>query len=137
MYNSLKMISTVDYTLKKRATLRDLRAGRMSRWEACDAHPEMRRIARLSGEATAASCPICGKLEIRHLHFVYGDELGPSSGRVYPSRDVRDGLYGEYSSFICYVVEVCTACCWNHLVRSLHFESNGGNGQAKKEARQG
>ncbi len=129
------MINTVDYTLKRRSTLADLRAGRISRWEACDAHPEMRRIARLSGETTASACPICGKLEIRHLHFVFGDELEPLSGRAYPSQDVRDCLGGEYSSFICYVVEVCTSCCWNHLVRSLHFRSNG-NGHSEKEARQ-
>ncbi len=130
------MFSTVDYTLKRRSTLSDLRAGRISRWDACDAHPEMRRIARLSGEATAHACPICGKLEIRHLHFVYGDELGPLSGRVYPREAIWDRLGEEYSSFICYVVEVCMSCCWNHLVRSLHFERKG-NGRPKKEARRG
>ncbi len=40
----------VDYTLAKRAKLTELRGGRLSRDDVCDAHPELLRAARNVGE---------------------------------------------------------------------------------------
>jgi hypothetical protein len=127
-----KMISCVDYTLKRRSVLRDLRAGRISSYDACDAHPEITRIARLSGVETTRSCPICGKSWLKHLHFVYGDELGELSGRLLPVDTIWNKLPEEYASFVCYVVEVCVDCSWNHMVRSYHFQNAAPD---EKEAR--
>nr|WP_303646165.1 DUF5318 family protein [Candidatus Solincola tengchongensis] len=118
--------TTVDYTLRKRSVLRDYRAGRLSVYDVCDAHPEIRRIARNVGEDTRFTCPICRREKLRLLNFVYGDELNYDNGRVFPTRTIFNGLREKYRSFTCYVVEVCVGCCWNHLVRSIHFENPGG-----------
>jgi len=117
----------VDYTLRKRSVLRDYRCGRLSAYDVCDAHPEMRRIAVNVGEDTTSMCPVCKREHLRLLNFVFGSELDRDNGRVFPSSAIFDGLREEYREFTCYVVEVCTGCNWNHLVRSIRFENTGGN----------
>jgi hypothetical protein len=119
--------TSVDYTLHKRSVLRDFRVGRLSQYDVCDAHPEMRRIARNVGEDTRSICPVCRREKLRLLNFVYGDELDRDNGRVFPTRTVFNGLRERYRSFTCYVVEVCIGCNWNHLVRSIRFENTGGS----------
>jgi hypothetical protein len=119
--------SSIDYTLKKKSLLREYFCGRRSQWEICDAHPEITRIARNVGEPSGVKCPVCRREYLKTLNFVYGDELGDDNGRVFPTRAVFNGLREKYASFTCYVVEVCTGCNWNHLVRSLHFETLGGD----------
>ncbi|MDY6794871.1 MAG: DUF5318 family protein [Actinomycetota bacterium] len=118
--------TTVDYTLRKRSTLRDYHIGRLSYWEVCDAHPEINRIARNVGEITAVVCPVCHKEHLRLLNFVYGKELDRDNGRVFSTAAIFNGLRERYSCFTCYVVEVCTGCNWNHLVRSIRFDRTGG-----------
>lgn len=118
--------TTVDYTLRKRSLLRDFRTGRVSVYDVCDAHPEIRRIARNVGEDTRAVCPVCRRENLRLLNFVYGDELDYDNGRVFPTSTIFNGLRDKYRSFTCYVVEVCVGCSWNHLVRSIRFENRGG-----------
>ena len=119
--------TSVDYTLRKRSVLQDFRTGRISRWEVCDAHPEISRIARNVGEETRIICPVYRREKLRLLNFVYGKELNYENGRVFPTRTIFNGLRERYPDFTCYVVEVCTNCNWNHLVRSIRFENNGGN----------
>ena len=119
--------TSVDYTLRKRSILRDYRAGRLSVYDICDAHPEICRIARNVGEHTRVPCPVCHRHDLRLLNFVYGDELNYDNGRVFPTRTIFNGLREKYRTFTCYVVEVCTGCSWNHLVRSIRFENSGGN----------
>lgn len=119
--------TSVDYTLRKRSTLRDFRKGRLSRYEVCDAHPEMRRIATNVGEHTSSVCPVCKREKLRLLNFVYGDELDRDNGRVFPTRTIFNGLRNKYRVFTCYVVEVCVSCDWNHLVRSIRFENTEGD----------
>ncbi len=118
--------TTVDYTLRKRSVLRDFRCGRLSVYDVCDAHPEIRRIATNVGESTSCLCPVCRKENLRLLNFVYGNELDGDNGRVYPTQVVFDGLRKRYRDFTCYVVEVCIGCNWNHLVRSISFKEAGG-----------
>ena len=106
----------VDYTLAKRATLTDLRGGRVSRDEVCDAHPELLRAARNVGEAVRTPCPVCSAPSLVHLTYVFGDALRQDSGRVWP-RERLLALHRSLDEFACYVVEVCTGCNWNHLVQ--------------------
>ncbi len=119
----MTVVSSVDYTLKKEAVLRDYRKGVVSRWDICDAHPEIGRIARNVGELTNTLCPVCSREKLRLLNFVYGDCLDSHNGRVLPFREVlnrSDHRFGEVS---CHVVEVCIACQWNHLLRSIYISS--------------
>jgi len=119
--------TSVDYTLRKRSVLRDYRSGRLSVYDVCDAHPEIKRIAVNVGENTRSICPICKRERLRLLNFVYGRELDRDNGRVFPTSTIFNGLRNKYRDFTCYVVEVCTGCNWNHLIRSIHFENTGGN----------
>ena len=47
------LLATVDYTLAKRALLRQMRTGLLSRADICDAHPELIRAAKNVGENSA------------------------------------------------------------------------------------
>jgi Family of unknown function (DUF5318) len=106
----------VDYTLAKRATLSELRGGRLSRHDVCDAHPELLRAARNLGEWSPSPCPVCEEASLVHVTYVFGDALHQRSGRVWP-RDGLADLHRSVDEVACYVVEVCTACYWNHLAQ--------------------
>lgn len=109
---------TVDYRLTRRALIRRLRGGLVSRWDVCDAHPELMRAARHIGEETAEQCPICARRGLRLVLYTYGRELKRDNGRVRRRGEI--GELGEHvGEFVCYVVEVCTGCSWNHLLRSF------------------
>jgi hypothetical protein len=112
-------VATVDYRLARRALLRELRRGYRSRWDVCDAHPELMRAARYVGEELDEHCPICGRGGLRVVFYAYGRELkGRESGRVRRRQDLHE-LGQRVGEFSCYVVEVCTGCSWNHLLRSF------------------
>jgi hypothetical protein len=85
--------------------------------DVCDAHPYLLRAAKYHGEATDVSCPICGKGNVTHVTYVYGDELGQYAGRVKRTPEL-DEMATEYGEFRAYVVEVCQSCGWNHLATS-------------------
>jgi hypothetical protein len=103
----------VDYTLAKRALLREFRSGLLSRLDICDAHPELMRAARYLGSKATKPCPVCQKDELRLLAYVYGDGMDRDNGRAY---DLQEGLtIAAGRRGTCYVVEVCTDCSWNHL----------------------
>ena len=107
-------LNVIDYTLAKRAILRDTQAGLQSVNDLCDAHPELMRAAKYVGEPTRVDCPLCGKDKLVLLAYVYGSALGRNSGRVWP---IQTGLRltAAHPGSACYVVEVCRSCAWNHL----------------------
>ncbi|WP_433242905.1 DUF5318 family protein [Actinomadura nitritigenes] len=107
----------VDYGLAKRAVLADLRTGALARDDACDAHPYLLRAARYHGEPTQTPCPVCGRVHLTHVTYVYGDELGRYAGRVKATAELAE-MDREYGEFRVYVVEVCQSCAWNHLTVS-------------------
>jgi uncharacterized protein DUF5318 len=112
------MRSQIDYRLARRAVLRDWRRGRLSRLEVCDAHPDLVRAARNVGEESLSDCPICEKAKLRLVSYVYGDSLKAANGRCISSTGELERLGAACDEFACYVVEVCTECFWNHLIRS-------------------
>jgi len=111
-------MATIDYRMKKRALLRQLRRGLVSRIDVCDAHPELIRAARHIGERSREQCPVCGGEEMRLVLYTYGKELKRSNGWPRRSDELRE-LRGRLDQFSCYVVEVCLDCSWNHLIRSF------------------
>ncbi|MCU1677595.1 MAG: hypothetical protein JWM93_2353 [Frankiales bacterium] len=110
--------SVIDYALARRATLADLFSGRASTLDVCDAHPYLLRAAKHHGEATEEECPVCRKERLTHVTYVYGEELGESSGRTLPSKSLAR-FAGDYAEVAVYVVEVCRGCGWNHLTTSF------------------
>jgi hypothetical protein len=108
----------VDYSLQKRALLRELYAGRVGTYEACDASPYLLSAARFHGEATEQLCPVCRRENLTHVHYVYGDELKRSAGQA-RSRVDLPALARSVREVQVYVVEVCRGCGWNHLVEQF------------------
>jgi hypothetical protein len=110
-----------DYALARRATLRDLRRGVLTRLEVCDAHPELLRAAGNIGVVLDDECPVCSARALRLVTYVYGDKLKDANGRCVADDAELARLTARHDEFACYDVEVCTECGWNHLRRqSLH-----------------
>lgn len=113
----------VDYRLARASRLTALRSGRISRMEACDAQPELLRNATAASRRTRRPCPVCE--EKRHLvevTYVFGPRL-PKSGRCVTRAGELAALAARAGRHEAYVVEVCTTCGWNHLVRSYPLAS--------------
>src|SRR6266571_1352668 len=111
-------LGVVDYTLAKRALLRNFRQGLLSRLEICDAHPELLRAAKYLGETASQPCPVCRRYELRLLAYVFADGLRRDNGRAF---EVAEGLQiaAKQRGGACYVVEVCTECNWNHVAEAF------------------
>jgi len=104
----------VDYSLQKRALLRELHTGKIMTHEVCDASPYLKSAARYHGEPTEDRCPVCRKDNLTLVHYIYGDELKNSAGqaRKLAELPVLAMTLGEFQVF---VVEICLSCSWNHL----------------------
>ena len=108
----------VDYSLRRRALLRDVASGRVGAYEVCDASPYLLSAARFHGEATQERCPVCRREHLTHVHYIYGDELKQSAGQA-RSRAELAALARTARQVQVYVVEVCRGCGWNHLVEQF------------------
>jgi uncharacterized protein DUF5318 len=104
----------IDYTLAKRARLRDWEQGRVSRYDICDAHRDLLRAALYHGEDTGQGCPVCDDGELVFVRYCFGEDLKHRNGRCFPLEEIHD-LGRDLDEFTCYVVEVCPSCAWNHL----------------------
>ena len=60
---------------------------------------------------------VCGRTNVTHVTYVYGDELGQYAGRVKRGPELTE-MAAEYGEFRAYVVEVCQSCSWHHLATS-------------------
>jgi Family of unknown function (DUF5318) len=107
----------VDYRLERQRVLFAFRAGQMTLAEVCDAQAELLRNAEHCGIASPEPCPICEASAVTQVTYVFGARL-PSGGRCMTSAAEMQRLARRAASYTAYVVEVCVACRWNHLVRS-------------------
>ena len=114
----------VDYSLQRRALLREVYAGRVGSYEVCDASPYLKSAARFHGEATEVHCPVCRRDNLTLVHYVYGDELKTSAGQA-RTRAELPVMAMTLREFQVYVVEVCRACGWNHLVEQYLLGRDG------------
>ncbi|HEV8570022.1 MAG TPA: DUF5318 domain-containing protein [Actinoplanes sp.] len=104
----------VDYSLQKRALLRDVHNGKVGTLEVCDASPYLKSAARFHGEPTDQRCPICRRDNLTLVHYIYGDELKQSAGQARKLAELPV-LAMTLREFQVFVVEVCRSCAWNHL----------------------
>ncbi|MDA8279162.1 MAG: DUF5318 family protein [Actinomycetota bacterium] len=106
----------VEYRLARNAVVRSFQRGRLGRPDVCDAHPELLRAARHIGVPVDEACPICESAALVHVTYVFGPRL-PAQGRCPATPTELDRLLRRADPVVCYVVEVCPDCAWNHLVR--------------------
>lgn len=106
----------VEYRLARNAVVKEFGKGRLSRLDICDAHPELLRAARNVGVPLDEVCPICEEVPVVHVTYVFGPRL-PSHGRCISSAQELAKLCRRADEVVCYVVEVCPGCAWNHLAR--------------------
>jgi hypothetical protein len=106
----------VEYKLARNAVVREFHRGRLSRLDVCDAHPELMRAATQLGTPTGDRCPICEEADLVEVTFVFGSRL-PSGGRCVTSKAELSRYWRRKDPVVCYVVEVCPGCRWNHLTR--------------------
>ena len=123
----------VDYSLQKRAVLRELLAGRVGTYEVCDASPYLKNAARFHGEPTDERCPICRSENLTHVHYIYGDELKQSAGQARTLAELPV-LAMTLREFQVFVVEVCRGCDWNHLVEQFLLGRDGLAGDSGRHA---
>ena len=75
-------------------------------------------MARSLGRATAEPCPICQAASMVHVSYAFGRNLS-SGGFPFGDGAELARLTRRAGQVACYVVEVCTGCSWNHLVRTF------------------
>lgn len=107
----------VDHALDRRAALRRLFTGGMLDSDLCDADPYLLKAAKFHGEPAGQACPACRDEGLVTVTYVYGDELGPYSGRIRKAEDLP-AMATQFGRFRVYVVEVCQHCHWNFLLRT-------------------
>jgi hypothetical protein len=107
----------IDHALDRRAALRRLFRGGMLDSDLCDADPYLLKAAKFHGEPAGQACPACRDEGLVTVTYVYGDELGPYSGRIRETKDLPRMAH-DFGRFNVYVVEVCQHCHWNFLLRT-------------------
>ena len=116
--------SIVDYSLARRALLREVYANRVGVYEVCDASPYLKSAARFHGDPTEDRCPICRRENLTHVNYIYGDELKASAGQARSGAELPV-LAMTLREFQVYVVEVCRGCGWNHLIEQFLLGRDG------------
>ncbi len=107
--------SVVDHGLQRRAALQRLFHGGALTSDLCDADPYLLKAARFHGEPAGGACPACRDAGLVTVTYVYGDELGPYSGRIRATDELPTMAF-RFGAFSVYVVEVCQRCHWNFLL---------------------
>ncbi len=108
----------IEYRLARDAAVRNFRRGRVSKLDVCDAQSELLRVARNLGQPTETPCPICEDALLVNVSFAFGPRL-PPGGRVVANATELRALAQSSDDVTFYVVEVCTTCGWNHLLRNF------------------
>jgi hypothetical protein len=106
----------VEYRLARNSVIREFHKGRLSRLDVCDAHPELLRAGRNLGRPTGDECPICEQHELVEVTFVFGAKLPPGGICVTSQKELRS-YWRREDPVVCYAIEVCVDCSWNHLIR--------------------
>lgn len=106
--------SVVNFGLQRRAALHRLFNGGALSSDLCDADTYLLRAAKHHGENAGTPCPACRAEGLVTVTYVYGDQLGPYSGRIRKA-DELPAMSAQFGEFKVYVVEVCQRCSWNFL----------------------
>ena len=124
--------ASVEYRLVRDGLARQVRTGKRSREDVCDAHPELLRAAKNIGKPTNEPCPVCDEASTREVTYVFGAKL-PPGGTCPATKTELNKLLRREEPVLVYSVEVCGACKVHHLIR--RFPGVGENAPAKRRSR--
>lgn len=116
----------IDYRMARRAVLRDVQAGRRSRSDVCDAHPELLRAGEHIGTPVDDGCPLCEASELRHVTYIFTGRATKKGegGRAVPRESLARQVK-RHGDLNVYTVEVCRSCHWHHLLESFWLIPKG------------
>lgn len=120
----------VDHALARREALLEIRRTGGFYFDGADTDPYLLRTAKHYGQATGRTCPVCSKVELVELTYVYSRELGYYSGRT-RRPDELPQLAMNHGFLRVFTVEVCQGCGWNHVLVSYVL----GDGRPRKPLR--
>lgn len=124
--------ASVEYRLVRDGVARQVRNGKRSRDDVCDAHPELLRAAKNIGRDTGETCPICEESSTREVTYVFGAKL-PPGGTCPATKAELNRLLRREEPVLVFNVEVCCACKFHHLIR--RFPAGGDNSPAQRRKR--
>lgn len=130
---ALQRRRVVDFALRRRGVLKELREGALSLREVCDADVYLLRAAGFHGVETETVCPVCRKENLTEVSWVFGDDLGTASGSA-RGQDEIEQFALTHDGFTVHVVEVCRSCSWNHLILSYEVGLTPGTGKRVRRA---
>lgn len=107
----------VDYALRRRSLLAQYHAGRVDEADVCDAQPHLLQAAKFHGQPSGEPCPVCRRTTMSEVSWVFGEQLKQAANSARAPEELAR-MATLFEEFNVYVVEVCRACGWNHLVLS-------------------
>lgn len=131
--DALRRRRVVDFALRRRDVLAQLREGRLSLREVCDADVYLLRAAGFHGVPTETACPVCRKENLAEVSWIFGDDLDSASGSARGADEIHQ-LALAHDAFTVHVVEVCRSCSWNFLVESYEVGLPEGTGRRTRRA---
>jgi hypothetical protein len=120
----------IDHALARREAILEIRRTAGFNFDGADTDPYLLRAAKYYGQTTERLCPICTKIILNELTYVYSVELGHASGKIVKPTELPR-MATQYGFLSIYTVEVCQGCGWNHALVSYVL----GDGNPRKAAR--
>lgn len=117
----------VNHRMQRRAALRAVESGEVTRDVACDAHRELVRAGTHIGIDAGEPCPVCGGARLRHVRYVFTGRAAKGrgeGGRAIPG-DKWEATLERLGDVKVYLVEVCVDCRWHHLLESYWHLRDG------------
>lgn len=118
----------IDYRMRRRAVLAQVRDGDVGEHDVRDAHRELLRAGRHIGRVVDGDCPVCEDGEsLRVVTYVFTGRAAKSKGeggRAVPDEKLP-ATVARYGDVKAYEVEVCIACHWHHLLESYWLLRDG------------
>lgn len=113
----VSFVHEISHEWQRRNTLRSLQLGHLLIDDVCDADFLLRAAAQHHGEDAVRPCPICGNT-MREVKWVYSEKLGRRTGTARSDEEIAR-LVAEVGPISVHLVEVCTHCKWNHLLKEV------------------
>ncbi|MEJ4113082.1 DUF5318 family protein [Corynebacterium kroppenstedtii] len=125
-------IETKNHELDRQRLLAEYRRGEISAADLRQSSRWLIGAADFHGEPQDRRCPLCGKMSLKNVVWIFGDNLGKIAGTARSRREV-DALAATYGDITAHIVEVCVHCRWNVLLREMLVDAESGASEPRVE----